>query len=58
MEKIAYGILGALAGANIVAMLIGVVRVWPDGLVMLALILGFGLLLIKILMGRLEKTGG
>ncbi len=52
MEQVAYGILGALAGAWIVAMLIELVQVFPWGLIVLGAVLGFGLLGIRALKVR------
>lgn len=56
IEKIAYGILGCVAALYIVALVVGMVMAFPYGLVGLALLVGIGLLFIKVLKERLANT--
>jgi hypothetical protein len=51
-EKIAYGILGLLAAAWLVVLVLGLVAAFPVGLIVLAGLIAVGLLLIKVLKER------
>lgn len=52
-EKIGYSLLGALAVIYVLAMLVGIVLVFPFGLLGLFAIAGFGVLFIKVIKERL-----
>ena len=54
-EKIAYTILGILAAIYVIGMLIGMMAIFPFGLLGLAAVVAFGLLFIKVLGERLKN---
>jgi hypothetical protein len=55
METAAYFFLGIIVITWIIAMLIGFVATFPVGLIGLPLIIGIGLLVIKVIKERLEN---
>jgi hypothetical protein len=54
-ERVAYVILGLLAAAWAVVVLVGLVAAFPVGLIVLVAIAAFGLLLIKVIKERLAN---
>ena len=56
MEKTAYAILLALAAVWLVAMVAGMVAAFPYGLLGLLALVAVGLLLIKVLRGRVTNA--
>jgi hypothetical protein len=54
-EKIGYVCLGFVALVYVVAMLVGVIAVFPFGLILLVAIVGIGVLLIKVVKERLAN---
>lgn len=55
MEKTAYFFLSIIVIGWIIAMLVGFVATFPAGLIGLPLIIGIGLLVIKVIKERLEN---
>jgi len=55
MENIGYILLGIVAVCWIAAIIIGIVTVFPYGLVGLIAILGIGFLFVKVIKDRLEN---
>lgn len=55
MERAAYIVLGIVAFCWILAMVAGFIILFPMGLIGLLVILGFGLILIKVLKERLAN---
>jgi hypothetical protein len=54
-EKIGYTLLGIVAALYILAMIVGMVAVFPYGLVGLIVITAIGVLFIKVLKERLQN---
>lgn len=54
-EKVGYSCLAIVAVVYIAVMLAGVVAAFPYGLVILVLMLGFGVLLVKVVKERLAN---
>ena len=54
-EKIGYVCLGFVALISVVAMLVGVIAAFPFGLILLGVIVGVGVLLIKVVKERLAN---
>lgn len=54
-EKVGYGLLGTVASLYIIAMIAGMVVIFPFGIIGLAVIAGVGLLLIKVIKERLNN---
>lgn len=54
-EKIGYSILAAIALLFGVGMFMGMIVIWPVGLFALAIVIGIGALVIKVIKERLEN---
>ncbi|MDX1408533.1 MAG: hypothetical protein R3330_10380 [Saprospiraceae bacterium] len=54
-EKIGYSCLAIVAVIYVLVMLAGVIAAFPYGLVILILMLGFGVLLVKVIKERLAN---
>ena len=55
IETIAYIVLGTIAAAYLLAMIVGMIAIWPWGLVGLAVVAAVGALFIKALRDRLTN---
>lgn len=53
LEKIGYSLLGGLAVLYLIAMIIGMIAVFPFGLIGLVVLTAFGLLFVKVVKERL-----
>ena len=56
IETIAYVVLGTVAAAYLIAMIVGMVAIWPWGLVGLVVIAAVGALFVKALRDRLTSA--
>ena len=54
-EKVGYLLLGSVAALYTIAMVVGMIAIFPFGLIGLAAIAGVGLLLIKVIKERLNN---
>lgn len=55
LEKIGYTLLGLVAVCYFIAMLVGMVAIFPYGLIGLVVVVGVGLLFVKVLKDRINN---